>query len=333
MSLSCAPATAVLRVTGSRRPNLGGLEQVRNWPKSVQFSPHGWAVAPAGAIAALLEAVGARDSYTRCHSNRVSRYAAAMAGTLGLAAHEQRDVALAGQLHDVGKIGVPDELLHKAGRLTPVELRQVLEHAVIGERILRPLLGNHPAVLAAVRWHHERVDGSGYPDGLRGEAIPLIARIVAVADALDAMTTARPYRRALPLSVAIAELRRGAGRQFDSRCVEAMLRVLRETHARHTIGHRFAARLRRDPVDPMRRCAARLIEVHREKRYTVSRMGGSRDPPSVACLASAPRAPTCDNLDDCAHRTCRAAGNSGLWGRDDRSLPARTGEVVPVPPF
>jgi HD-GYP domain-containing protein (c-di-GMP phosphodiesterase class II) len=153
----------------------------------------------------------------------VARYARAVAQGLGLPAHERADVALAAELHDVGKIGVPDELLHKPGKLTPEERFRILDHTVIGERILAPLLGGRPAVLAAVRWHHERVDGSGYPDGLKGSAIPLMPRILAVADAFDAMTTERPYRPPLPRNAVLEELQQGVGTQFDPDCVWAFL--------------------------------------------------------------------------------------------------------------
>jgi HD-GYP domain-containing protein (c-di-GMP phosphodiesterase class II) len=175
------------------------------------------------AVASLLEAVAAKDRYTRWHSRRVARYARAIAEGLGLGSRDRADVALAAELHDVGKIGVPDELLQKAGPLSPEERCRILDHAVIGERILAPLLGGRPAVLAAVRWHHERMDGSGYPDGLKGRAIPLIPRILAVADAFDAMTSERPYRPPLPRSVVLEELQRGVGTQFDPGCVWAFL--------------------------------------------------------------------------------------------------------------
>lgn len=179
------------------------------------------------ALASLVEAVGARDPYTRAHSLRVARYAAAIAKELGLSKAECREIVLAAELHDVGKIGVPDELLCKPGSLSEAERMRVLEHTLIGERILAPLLADRPVILGVVRWHHERVDGRGYPDGLTGGAIPLAARIVAVADAFDAMRTARPYRGPLSGPAAIAELLRGAGSQFDPRCVQALLAVLR----------------------------------------------------------------------------------------------------------
>lgn len=179
------------------------------------------------AILSIERALQERDAPTGTHSKRVSRYAVAIAVELGVTEPERREIRLGAELHDVGKIGVPDELLRKPGRLTAQELACVQAHPVVGERILRPLLGARPAVMAIVRWHHERVDGRGYPDGLAGEQIPLAARIVAVADAFDAMTSERTYRSALGAQEAKEELRRVCGAQLDTDCVRALLRALR----------------------------------------------------------------------------------------------------------
>lgn len=175
---------------------------------------------------ALINALEARDPDTRRHSARVARFALAIARELGLDPSSVEAVRLGAELHDIGKIGVPDALLRRRGPLTPAEHRRVLEHTVIGEQILRPVMSDRPGVLAVVRSHHEWVDGSGYPDGLRGERIPLEARIVAVADSLDAMTSARPYRPPLPLSEAIRQLTVFSGVQFDPECVRALLTVV-----------------------------------------------------------------------------------------------------------
>ncbi len=180
----------------------------------------------AHAVNALYQALEARDEYTAGHSARVGRYAEQIAAELGLSLDAQREIRLAGQMHDVGKIGVSDELLRKEGPLTPDEYRQILEHTLIGERMLHPLLGARPVVIAVARWHHERFNGSGFPDRLVGEEIPLPARIVAVADAFDAMRSTRSYRDALPWKVATWELANAAGRQFDPNCVAAFLAVL-----------------------------------------------------------------------------------------------------------
>jgi HD-GYP domain-containing protein (c-di-GMP phosphodiesterase class II) len=182
----------------------------------------------ANAVGSVAEALQAKDAYTRSHSQRVSGYASVIAHELGLCQTEVDEIRLAAQLHDVGKIGVPDGVLSKDGPLTDDERRTVQWHTVIGEQILRPLLKDHPRVLAAVRWHHERMDGLGFPDGLQGAEIPLAARIIAVADTFDAMTTARPYRSSQSLRVVVRELDRVAGAQLDTRCVRALLAVLRQ---------------------------------------------------------------------------------------------------------
>lgn len=176
------------------------------------------------ALQALAAALEAKDAYTRGHSVRVAKLARACARALGLNTEEQEQVYLAALLHDVGKIGVSEAVLLKPGRLDPAEWEEVKSHPVVGARIIEP--AKFPtAVIAAVRHHHEDYDGGGYPDGLAGEEIPLLARVIRVADTYDAMTSARPYRQALTPQQALEELRRWAGRQFDPRVVEAFLRV------------------------------------------------------------------------------------------------------------
>lgn len=171
-------------------------------------------------VEALAAAVDAKDPYTRGHAQRVSIYAAAIAGALGLSATQVERVRLAGLLHDVGKIGISDAILTKAGPLTAEEGVALQQHPVIGERMLSvvPFLRE---ILPAVRHHHERWDGQGYPDGLAGAKIPPDAAILMVADAFDAMTTSRPYRSALPLGEALRRMREGQGTQFDPRAVVA----------------------------------------------------------------------------------------------------------------
>ncbi len=181
----------------------------------------------ADAIRTVEQALQERDPCTGSHSVRVRRYATAIAQELHLSAREQLEILIGAELHDIGKIGVSDEVLRKEGRLSAEELREVQAHPVIGERILRPLLHTHQTVMAIVRWHHERIDGKGYPDGLEGDQIPLAARIVAVADAFDAMTSARPYWPARSIGDAIEELRRVCGTQLDTDCVRAFLHALR----------------------------------------------------------------------------------------------------------
>lgn len=177
-------------------------------------------------VQALVESLELKDPYTRGHSMRVSRYATAIARTLGVDATRVRQIELGGQLHDIGKIGVREDVLNKPGPLTAEEYEHIMTHPVLGWRVLQPLLGDNPIVLNITRSHHERMDGRGVPDGLTGEAIPVEARIVSVADAFDAMMSRRPYRRGLTYEDALAELRRSAGAQFDGRAVEAFLEVV-----------------------------------------------------------------------------------------------------------
>jgi putative nucleotidyltransferase with HDIG domain len=177
-------------------------------------------------VHALVEALEAKDAYTRGHSERVASYAVSIARALGLDENAVDTIALGSELHDIGKIGVSEAVLLKPGKLTDDEYRHIMEHTVIGARILGPLLRDAPAALAIVRSHHEKLDGRGLPDGLKGDAIPFEARVVSVADAFDAMTTGRPYRPSLPVSRALAELRTCAGSQFDPAVVEAFLKAL-----------------------------------------------------------------------------------------------------------
>ena len=178
-----------------------------------------------GAIRALAAALDARDPYTAGHSERVSTLAVEMGRAMALTAEELDVLRLGALLHDIGKIGVPDEVLGKPAALTPAEFELIRAHPVIGARILRsiPFLTPH---LPIVELHHERPDGHGYPYGLVGEAIPLGARIVHVADAYDAITSARAYRPGRLPHEAIAELHRGEGTDFDPASVQALVKAL-----------------------------------------------------------------------------------------------------------
>jgi putative two-component system response regulator len=171
----------------------------------------------------LARALEAKDAYTRGHSIRVSQYAVGTARRLGFEGTSLDGIRLGGELHDIGKIGTREAVLHKPGMLTDDEFRQISEHPALGEKMLLPLAQESPDVLRIVRSHHERLDGRGFPDGLRGEKIPIEARIVAVADAFDAMTTERPYRDSRPPAAAVDELRRVAGSQLDPAAVEAFV--------------------------------------------------------------------------------------------------------------
>lgn len=171
----------------------------------------------------LARALEAKDAYTRGHSIRVSHYAVATAERLGFSGTALEGIRLGAELHDIGKIGTRESVLHKPTALTEDEYRQIREHPVLGEQMLSPLAPDSPDVLRIVRSHHERLDGRGFPDGLHGAAIPLEARIVAVGDAFDAMTSQRPYRNSRSPDGAITELRRVAGTQLDPDAVEAFV--------------------------------------------------------------------------------------------------------------
>jgi response regulator RpfG family c-di-GMP phosphodiesterase len=173
----------------------------------------------------LVHALEAKDAYTSGHSSRVSRYATKTAVRLGFTDDALEHIRLGGELHDIGKIGTREAILNKSGPLTVEEFHHVKEHSALGEKILAPFLAQSPVVLRIVRSHHERIDGSGFPDALRGDQIPLEVRIVAVVDAFDAMTTNRAYRPQLPISEAVDELRRCAGIHFDAGVVEAFLQA------------------------------------------------------------------------------------------------------------
>ena len=181
---------------------------------------------------ALAFAVDAKDPYTRSHSQTVSNLCAAIGARLGLEGERLARLRLAGLLHDVGKIGIPDAILRKPAKLDPAEFEQMKTHSVLGQNIV--LAAEMPERAKWVRHHHERMDGCGYPDGLAGGKIPLESRIIHVADAFEAMTSDRPYRKAPGERFAVEELRRNAGTQFDDSVVDALLGVLDDQpgHAR-----------------------------------------------------------------------------------------------------
>jgi len=166
-----------------------------------------------------------KDEYTRGHSDRVAEYSVRTAIQLGFAGAILEEIRLGGILHDIGKIGVRDAVLNKPGPLTPLEFEEIRLHVLAGEEILEPLRRDHPVVLDIVRSHHEHLDGTGFPDRLSGDEIPLLARVVSVADAFDAMTTSRAYRVPRSPSEAMVELEAWVGRQFDPLVVAAFLRA------------------------------------------------------------------------------------------------------------
>jgi len=168
-----------------------------------------------------------RDPYTTGHSRRVAEIATALSAELGFDAQRQEGMRVAGYLHDIGKISVPSEILAKPGRLEPIEFDLVKEHAQGGYDILKGVEFPWP-VAEVARQHHERIDGSGYPQGLKGEEILLEARILAVADVVEAMSSDRPYRPGLGIDSALAEIERGRGSAYDPGVVDACLKLFRE---------------------------------------------------------------------------------------------------------
>jgi hypothetical protein len=181
-------------------------------------------------VQTLARAVEMRDQYTGEHTRRVTDYSLLLAEQLRLPAGEKYQLQIGTPLHDIGKIGIDDAILRKPGKLTPAEFEAMKTHTTKGASMVTSLLNLAP-MIPIIKHHHERYDGKGYPEGLRGEQIPLLARIVAVADAFDAMTSDRPYRRALPPEKAFYELHIAAGTHFDPRCVQAFLHVRADIEA------------------------------------------------------------------------------------------------------
>ncbi len=175
-------------------------------------------------VTALAQAVEMRDQYTGGHTQRVTSYAMMLAQELQLSPADQRLLQIGTPLHDIGKIGINDDVLRKPGRLTPAEFEHMKTHTVKGAAIVETI-PNFAGVLPIIRSHHERWNGTGYPDGFSGEQISRLARVVTVADAFDAMTSDRPYRAAMPIAVAFNEIADKAGTHFDPACVAAFLRL------------------------------------------------------------------------------------------------------------
>lgn len=182
-------------------------------------------------IQAIVAAIDAKDPYTKGHSQRVSEYSVEIARELMLSGEEIYRVRLGSLFHDVGKIGIPDRILRKRSKLSPVEVRRMRLHTTIGRNIMSKVQLMRDEIPAMVG-HHERLDGSGYPDGLHGEEISLISRIVAVADVFDAMTSDRPYREGLPVESVFDYLQTNAGTHYDPICVDALMRAYRRGRAR-----------------------------------------------------------------------------------------------------
>ena len=178
-------------------------------------------------LSVLSKAIEARDPYTRGHSARVTALAEAVARALGWSEERLASLRVGGPLHDIGKLAVSDDVLRKEGRLDDRELAQIREHPKIGAKLLLRVAALREAI-PYVLYHHERWDGTGYPSGKAGEEIPVEARVLAIADAFDAMTSDRPYRRALTHEEALAEVERCAGTQFDPEIAQVFLEIFAE---------------------------------------------------------------------------------------------------------
>jgi HD-GYP domain-containing protein (c-di-GMP phosphodiesterase class II) len=226
-------AAAYRRLNAAYQQTLRYAEDVRRLYRQVQRSIY-------QSLLGLANALEAKDPYTRGHSERVGAGSRSLAQALGLSAPEAETIGQAGLLHDIGKIGVPEAVLRKCGALEPDEWALMRRHPLIGAQIVAPFEFFAAGALT-IRHHHERCDGSGYPDALAGEAIPLGARIVAVVDVFDALTSDRPYRAALPRDAALEHLRGQAGRTLDARIVTAFLELARELPlAEPNVGDRAA---------------------------------------------------------------------------------------------
>jgi putative nucleotidyltransferase with HDIG domain len=216
-------ATAYRRLNAAYQQALRYAEDVRVLYSQLQRGIY-------QSLLGLANALEAKDVYTRGHSERVGAASRELALRIGLSTAEADVVARAGLLHDIGKIGIPEGLLRKPGPLTPAEWSIMRRHPVIGAQIVSPFEFFTAGALV-IRHHHERFDGRGYPDGLAGSSIPLGARIVAVADVFDALTSDRPYRPAMSTKAAVAELRAQAGRGLDGELVQVFIESMQDDAA------------------------------------------------------------------------------------------------------
>ncbi|MCR5520322.1 MAG: response regulator [Lachnospiraceae bacterium] len=178
-------------------------------------------------VEALAKAIDAKDNYTNGHSGRVAAYAREMSRRIGYNDDQQNTIYMMGLLHDVGKIGIPDAVINKPAKLNDEEFELIKTHPVLGAKILGAIK-EMPSLANGARWHHERYGGGGYPDNLKGEDIPIEARIIAVADSYDAMTSHRSYRAPLPQDIVRQEIEKGKGTQFDPRFADIMIHMIDE---------------------------------------------------------------------------------------------------------
>lgn len=242
----------------------------------------------------MADIIEARDPYTGGHVWRVSQFAKLLATKIGLPEEEVIKISIAAYLHDLGKVGIPDDILNKTGALTEAEYAVVKTHPSIGGK----LLGGHPLaemVTSAANEHHERIDGMGYPNGLRGEQLSLIARIVSIADAFDAMTSTRPYRKGMSVEQALQIIEKGAGTQFDAVLSDHMCELGRTGDLAHIVGHTaegipivtcphcgpviaIPRNTRNSDIIYCRACHSQL-ELHQSENTFTAKMTGMSDDP------------------------------------------------------
>jgi putative nucleotidyltransferase with HDIG domain len=180
-------------------------------------------------IASLVTALESKDAYTKGHTQRVCNYALMLAQKLGLSLEEKERIRKAALLHDLGKIGIPDGVLHKKGKLTDEEFSIIKEHEIVSAKILEPIK-EFKDVIPYILYHHENFDGSGYPHGLAADFIPLGARIIAVADMFDALTTGRSYKQAFSVEEAVKEMQNAKGKKLDPALADKFIEALRDFH-------------------------------------------------------------------------------------------------------
>ncbi len=217
-------AISVARALNTRRLELEVIDYQQHLEDKVKVQADKIRDAFMNAVMALALALDAKDEYTSGHSGRVSEISVAIAREMGMQSRAVENIRIAGLIHDIGKIGVKEAILNKPDTLTAEEFEHIKAHSTIGERILKPIV-DEQEILDMVRMHHEQYDGSGYPDGLSDEQIPIAASIMSLADAYDAMTSDRPYRKSLGHSAAVSEIKKGSGTQFAPDVVEAFLRI------------------------------------------------------------------------------------------------------------
>lgn len=224
------------KVNSNRTADLIYLQEAKKVITKAQERPSFNAREVLEMLRTMLACLEEKDSYTHGHSIRVTQYATNIALELKLSPEEVEEVQLVGLLHDIGKVGIPDNVLLKPAPLTKPEFEIMKSHPIRSARILEKA-NALSSLVDGVRYHHERIDGLGYPDGLKGDEIPLYARIILIADTYDAMTSTRPYRLALDRETAFKELRRYAGTQFDENLVEAFIRSMENTHKNDSAAH------------------------------------------------------------------------------------------------